>query len=153
VLAAIGLENHGWVRCVACATAGAVAFGLVSTLVRAVSQEVVFGVAALLDPSVLAAVIGIGVAVLVGGWLVQQAFASGPPEVVIACLTVVDPIVAVLLGSTLLGEAAHTPSRTWALLVAAALVATVGVLALARHHPDAARAGVSAPARPVRARS
>ena len=32
---------------------------------------------------------------VVGGWLVQQAFASGPPEVVIACLTVVDPIVAV----------------------------------------------------------
>src|SRR4051812_41304789 len=37
-LAAVGLEHTGWVRCVSCATAGAVAFGLVSTLVRAVSQ-------------------------------------------------------------------------------------------------------------------
>ena len=138
-LAAVGLENTGWIRCVACATAGAVAFGLVSTQVRAVSQEVVFGVTAWLDPGVLATATGVGGAVLVGGWLVQQAFASGPPEVVIACLTVVDPIVAVLLGATLLGEGAATPAETWLLLVIAAAVATAGVVALARHHPDAAQ--------------
>jgi hypothetical protein len=137
-LASVGLENTGWIRCVTCATAGAVAFGLVSTLVRAVSQQVVFGVSALLDLGVLATVAGIGAAVLGGGWLVQQAFASGPPEVVIACLTVVDPIVAVLLGALLLGEGAATPAATWMLLVAAAAAATAGVVALARHHPDAA---------------
>jgi drug/metabolite transporter (DMT)-like permease len=137
-LAAVGLDHTGWIRCVSCATAGAVAFGLVSTLLRAVSQEVVFGARALLDLSVLATVAGIGVALLVGGWLVQQAFASGPPEVVIACLTVVDPIVAVLLGAVLLGEGAATPASTWLLLMAAAAAATAGVVALARHHPDAA---------------
>lgn len=137
-LAALGLDQSGWVRCVACAMAGAVAFGLVSTLVRAVSQTVVTGEAALLDPTVLATVAGIGVALVTGGWLVQQAFASGPPEVVIACLTVVDPIVAVLLGAVLLGEGAATPARTWLLLVTAAVAATAGVVALARHHPDAA---------------
>jgi hypothetical protein len=137
-LAAVGLEHTGWLRCVSCATAGAVAFGLVSTLVRAVSQEVVFGVTALLDPSVLATVTGIGAAVLAGGWLVQQAFASGPPEVVIACLTVVDPIVAVLLGTMLLQEGAATPAETWLLMVMAAAAATAGVVVLARHHPDAA---------------
>jgi hypothetical protein len=137
-LAAVGLERTGWVRCVSCATAGAVAFGLVSTLVRAVSQEVVFGVTALLDLSVLATVMGIGTAVLAGGWLVQQAFASGPPEVVIACLTVVDPIVAVLLGAMLLQEGVATPAETWLLMVMAAAAATAGVFVLARHHPDAA---------------
>ena len=94
-----GLERTGWIRCVACATAGAVAFGLVSALVRAVSQEVVVRGRRRCStwrcwPPWPAS----GRAVLVGGWLVQQAFASGPPEVVIACLTVVDPIVAVLLG-------------------------------------------------------
>jgi hypothetical protein len=85
-------------------------------------------------------VAGIAAAVLVGGWLVQQAFASGPPEVVIACLTVVDPIVAVLLGAVLLGEGVATPAETWVLLAGAAITATAGVIALARHHPDAAAA-------------
>lgn len=139
-LAALGLSRAGWLRCVACATAAAVAFGLVSALVRAVSQTIVTGGMALLDPAVLATVLGIATAILVGGWLVQQAFASGAPEVVIACLTVVDPIVAVLLGAVLLGEGAATPAETWLLLVSAAAAATAGVVALARHHPDAVAA-------------
>ncbi|TWF82485.1 hypothetical protein FHX44_118434 [Pseudonocardia hierapolitana] len=139
-LAGLGLARSGWVRCIACATAGAAAFGLVSALVRAVSQSVVAGDVGPLELPVLAAVAGAGAAVLVGGWLVQQAFASGPPEVVIACLTVVDPIVAVLLGAVLLGEGVATPADTWFLLAGAAITATAGVIALARHHPDAAAA-------------
>jgi drug/metabolite transporter (DMT)-like permease len=139
-LAGLGLARSGWVRCVACATAGAAAFGLVSALVRAVSQSVIAGDVGPLELPVLAAVAGIAAAVLVGGWLVQQAFASGPPEVVIACLTVVDPIVAVLLGAVLLGEGVATPAETWVLLAGAAITATAGVIALARHHPDAAAA-------------
>jgi hypothetical protein len=147
VLAAIGYARTGWVRCVSCAMAGAVAFGLVSALVRAVSQTVTSGESFILDPAVLTALIGVVAAVLVGGWLVQQAFASGPPEVVVACLTVVDPIVAVLLGVVLLGEGAATPAATWLLLLAAGAAATAGVFALASHHPDAA--GRTAPAVPA----
>ncbi|WP_214406644.1 hypothetical protein [Pseudonocardia lacus] len=138
LLAGLGVARSGWVRCVACATAGAVAFGLVSGLVRAVSQSITPGLAGLLDPAVAATVVAIGVAVVVGGWLVQQAFASGPPEVVIACLTVVDPIVAVILGAVLLGEGAATPPVVFLLLTAAATAAAVGVVGLAKHHPDAA---------------
>jgi drug/metabolite transporter (DMT)-like permease len=139
-LAGLGFARSGWIRCIAFATAGAAAFGLVSALVRAVSQSVVAGDVGPLELPVLAAVAGVGAAVLVGGWLVQQAFASGAPEVVIACLTVVDPIVAVLLGAVLLGEGAATPVDTWFLLAGAAVTATAGVIALARHHPDAAAA-------------
>ena len=139
-LAGLGFARSGWIRCVACAMAGAAAFGLVSALVRAVSQSVIAGDVGPFELPVLAAVAGIAAAVLVGGWLVQQAFASGPPEVVIACLTVVDPIVAVLLGAVLLGEGAATPADTWLLLAGAAVTATAGVIALARHHPDAAAA-------------
>jgi hypothetical protein len=138
VLAAVGLARTGWVRCIACATAGAVAFGLVSGLVRAVSQSIEPGLRGLLDPSVVVAVAIIGAAVVVGGWLVQQAFAAGAPEVVVACLTVVDPIVAVVLGAVLLGEGASTPAATWLVLCAAAAVAAAGVVGLAKHHPDAA---------------
>jgi drug/metabolite transporter (DMT)-like permease len=155
LLAAVGLTRTGWSRCIACATAGAVAFGLVSGLVRAVSQSIAPGLRGLLDPTVLVAVVIIGIAVLVGGWLVQQAFASGPPEVVVACLTVVDPIVAVVLGAVLLGEGAATGTTTWMVLSAAAAVAAAGVVGLAKHHPDAAgRPQPGAPAlEPVRSRS
>lgn len=145
LLAVLGYAQTGWIRCVACAMAGAVAFGLVSALVRAVSQTVTSGESQVLDPAVIATAFGVVVALVAGGWLVQQAFASGPPEVVVACLTVVDPIVAVLLGVVLLGEGAHTPTGTWLLLITAGLVATAGVVALARHHPDAAGRRPSAP--------
>jgi hypothetical protein len=150
VLAAFGLTRTGWARCVACATSGAMAFGLVSGLVRAVSQSIAPGLRGLLDPTVAVAVIIIGIAVVVGGWLVQQAFASGPPEVVVACLTVVDPIVAVILGAVLLGEGAATPPASWLLMIAAGAVAAVGVVGLAKHHPDAAgRAAVPPVVEPV----
>ena len=148
MLAGVGLARTGWARCVACAMAGAAAFGLVSSLVRAVSQAVTSGEIGIVDPAVLATVAGVAAAILAGGWLVQQAFTSGPPEVVVACLTVVDPIVAVLFGIVLLGEGSATPARHWAVLGAAAFVATVGVAVLARHHPDATlRAAVRARSR------
>lgn len=145
LLATLAFLRSGWMRCVAFAMAGAVAFGLVSALVRAVSQSVVAGDVGPLELPVLAAVAGIAAAVLVGGWFVQQAFAAGAPEVVIACLTVVDPIVAVLLGAVLLGEGSATPAETWVLLVGAAITAAAGVVALARHHPDAAAARAARP--------
>jgi drug/metabolite transporter (DMT)-like permease len=137
VLAGIGLARTGWARCVACAMAGAAAFGLVSALVRAVSQAVASGEIGILDPAVVTTVAGVATAILTGGWLIQQAFAAGPPEVVVACLTVVDPIVAVLFGVLLLGEGNATSPGHWAVLITAALAATAGVGTLARHHPEA----------------
>ena len=136
VLAGIGLARTGWARCVMCAMAGAAAFGLVSALVRAASQAVTSGQIGILDPAVLTSIAGVVAAILAGGWLIQQAFASGPPEVVVACLTVVDPIVAVLFGVALLGEGNATSPAHWAVLIAAALAATGGVGVLARHHPE-----------------
>jgi len=137
VLAGIGLARTGWARCVACAMAGAGAFGLVSALVRAASQAVTSGQIGILDPAVLTSLAGVVAAILAGGWLIQQAFASGPPEVVVACLTVVDPIVAVLFGVALLGEGNATSPAHWAVLVVAGIAAAAGVGVLARHHPEA----------------
>ena len=137
VLAGVGLARTGWARCVFCAMAGAAAFGMVSALVRAASQAVTSGQIGILDPAVLTSIAGVVAAILAGGWLIQQAFASGPPEVVVACLTVVDPIVAVLFGVALLGEGNATSPAHWAVLIVAALAATAGVGVLARHHPEA----------------
>ncbi len=140
VLVGVATWTTGWRRCVAWVTAGAVAFGLVSALVRALSQQIATGLVAWADPRLLGTAAGIGAALLVGGWLVQQGFASGPPEVVIACLTVVDPIVAVLLGILLLGEGPATSGIALVVLLACAAMAAAGVVSLARYHPDARRA-------------
>lgn len=146
VLLLVGLAqlSSGWLRCVAWVTAGAVSFGLVSALVRALSLQVTTGLVGFTDPRFLATAAGIGLALLVGGWLVQQGFATGAPEVVIACLTVVDPIVAVLLGIVLLGEGPATDGAAALVLIACALAAAAGVVSLARYHPDARRARAAA---------
>ncbi|MBW0119052.1 hypothetical protein [Pseudonocardia abyssalis] len=144
VLVAIASFTRGWRRCVAYVTAGAVAFGLVSALVRALSLQITTGLVAWNDPRLLGTAAGIGVALVVGGWLIQQGFASGPPEVVIACLTVVDPIVAVLLGIVLLGEGPATSGVEAVVLLGCAAAAAAGVVSLARYHPDARRARAAA---------
>lgn len=140
VLAAVGLSRQGvgQLRCLALASAVATAYGLLSALVRVAAQAAAD--TGILSPLVLGCAAGAVVAFAVGAWLVQHAYHAGAPEIVIACLTVVDPIVAVLLGAVLLGEGASTPVGAWVLLGAAALVATVGVLTLAHHHPDAVAA-------------
>ena len=107
-----GLAARGWLRCVAYATAAATAFGPRLALVRAVSLSVTSGQAGLLDTGTLLAGAVILCVTVGGGWLVQQAYAAGAPAVVVASLTVVDPIVAVLLGAVLLGGGAHTRSAS-----------------------------------------
>lgn len=140
VLAVAGLARHGRgpLRCLALASAVATAYGLLSALVRVAAQAAAD--TGILSPLVLGCAAGALVAFAAGAWLVQHAYHAGAPEIVIACLTVVDPIVAVVLGAVLLGEGATTPVGAWGLLGAAALTATVGVLTLAHHHPDAVAA-------------
>lgn len=80
---------------------------------------------------VVAAAAGLGV------YFVQSAYQHGPPDLVVAGLTVIDPMVGVLTGIIVLGEL--LPRLPWWVgwcMAAAAAVATLGVVALARHHPD-----------------
>ncbi|MFT4232731.1 MAG: multidrug DMT transporter permease [Leucobacter sp.] len=81
-------------------------------------------------------VAALAVGALVGMVFVQNAYSSGPPDLVVAGLTVVDPIVAVLIGIVVLHEAAGAP--LWAVLafVLSGALAVVGVLGLAKFHPQ-----------------
>lgn len=133
LLGIIGLLSNDRMRCLAYATGCAVAYGLVSMLTRAVSQQVTSWQFA--DIAVRP-VLGIVVAVLVGGWLLQHAYASGPPDLVVACLTVIDPMVAVGLGIGLLGEADSVGFGTAVGEALCAAIACAGVFALARYHPQ-----------------
>lgn len=113
-------------------TAG-VLYGFVVTLSKIVINRIISGN---FDWLTIVCGVALTIAMLAGSYAVQLAHASGPPDLVIAGLTVVDPLVAVLIGVTILGEAAATPP--WAIIVFAAAggLAIWGVLQLARHHPQ-----------------
>lgn len=132
----------GWARCLSSAVAGAIGFGNLSALVRGLVGQLAgwsTGSLPLITSATSIMVSGIVVTGLIGGWLVQRACASGPPEVVIACLSVVDPIVAVLLGFGVLGEGRSLGIGVGVGMAGCALLAALGVMGLARFHPEAAR--------------
>ena len=79
----------------------------------------------------------IAIAGLMGQYFNQSAYSNGPPELVIAGLTVIDPMVGVAIGIAILGELKPDVHPVVGLsMAAAAIIAIVGVVALSRHHPD-----------------
>ncbi|ODA89473.1 multidrug DMT transporter permease [Leifsonia xyli subsp. xyli] len=103
------------------------------------------------DWLLVACIVALLAAAGLGAYFVQNAYSSGPPDLVIAGLTVIDPMIAVTIGIVVLNETAGAP--WWAMLGFAitGAVAIFGVFQLARHHPqsggeapipDAAAAGV-----------
>lgn len=81
-------------------------------------------------------VVGLLVAALLGAYFVQSAYSNGPPDLVVAGLTVIDPLVAITVGILVLGEASAAP--LWAIIayVIAGATAIYGVLLLAKNHPQ-----------------
>ena len=104
--------------------AAGVLYGFVATLTKVVIQRVLQGEFEWLTFFCL---VMLGVAVSLGGWFVQSAYASGPPDLVIAGLTVVDPMVAVLIAGTILGEAHQANFFTIILFIICGGAAIVGV--------------------------
>jgi drug/metabolite transporter (DMT)-like permease len=138
VAGVIGALRHGIVRCIALATGTGAAYGLVSVLVRDVTYTFQNGGTSAVSP--LSAT-GLVVAFAVGSWMLQLAYASGPPDVVVGCQTVLNPLVATALGIGLLDETANAGGWRGLGLIVGGAIAIVGVALLARHHPDATRTG------------
>ncbi len=76
---------------------------------------------------------------LLGAWFVQNAYASGPPDLVVAGLTVIDPLVAVSIGVVLLNEAMNAPWPVMLGFVASGAISVVGVFLLSKVHPEIIR--------------
>jgi drug/metabolite transporter (DMT)-like permease len=121
-----------------------VLFGFVATLAKVVIDRVKTLVLthSAIGPSellTLGCVLALICASALGSYFVQTAYSSGPPDLVVAGLTVIDPLVAVSIGVIVLGEASSAP--LWALFafLAAGALAIYGVLQLAKHHPQTTR--------------
>lgn len=113
--------------------AAGIMYGFVATLAKVVISRIQTGDFEWLTLTCLASLI---LAAAVGAYFVQTAYASGPPDLVIAGLTVIDPIVAILIGLLVLGEAAHAPLWVYIVFGIAGAIAVFGVFELARFHPQ-----------------
>ena len=128
-----------------------VLYGFVAVGVRLASVHVLAGDRGgfLGVPWTVAGMMSVGA--LLGVYFVQTAYRHGPPDLVVAGLTVVDPMVGVLVGVTVLGELqAYPPVGAVAAMLVAAIVAVAGIVVLSRNHPDvlARREQDAAPSRP-----
>lgn len=112
-----------------------VLYGFVATLAKVVIQRLY---QMQFDWLTILCLVALVAAVILGGWFVQNAYASGPPDLVIAGLTVIDPLVAVTVAIAILGEAeAATPLVAVGFALSGA-IAVAGVVLLSRVHPELA---------------
>jgi len=119
-----------------------VLYGFVASLAKVVIQRIFQQDYDLLTLLALISLIG---ATVLGGWFVQNAYASGPPDLVIAGLTVIDPAVAVMIGIAILGEAEAASLGQVVSYGVAGIIAITGVLALNKFHPQLTKKGNSEP--------
>ena len=111
-----------------------VLYGFVATLAKVVIDRTKTG--DFLDGLTLLCVVALLAATVLGGYFVQNAYASGPPDLVIAGLTVIDPLIAVSIGIVVLNEAAGAPWFAVLGFVGAGIIAIYGVFQLSKHHPQ-----------------
>ena len=121
-------------------------FGFVATLTKVVvkrlfqqdgfNRMITFQADLVTDGLTTLALLCMVAAGLLGAWFVQNAYASGPPDLVVAGLTVIDPLVAVSIGVVLLNEAMNAPWPVMLGFVASGAVSVIGVFLLSKVHPE-----------------
>lgn len=114
-----------------------VLFGFVATLAKAVIVRIQAMFIGSFQPGefewlTLLCLVALLVASALGSYFVQAAHSHGSPDLVVAGLTVVDPIVAVMIGVVVLGETAGAPVWTMFAFLFAGGIAVYGVVLLSR---------------------
>ncbi|MFF2631934.1 DMT family transporter [Microbacterium sp. NPDC058021] len=125
-------RRHG-IRALFYILAAGIVYGFVATLAKIVIKRIQAGDFEWLTVLCVIALLG-GTAL--GAYFVQTAYSSGPPDLVIAGLTVVDPMVAVMIGLLVLGEGAAVPPWGFVMFGISGAIAIWGVTTLARFHPQ-----------------
>jgi drug/metabolite transporter (DMT)-like permease len=116
-----------------------VLFGFVATLAKTVIDRISTITMAGFKPDTaewltILCIVALLAASALGTYFVQSAHAHGPPDLVVAGLTVIDPLVAVTIGIVVLNEMAGAPLWTMFALLIAGGIAIYGVFLLSRVH-------------------
>ncbi|OYN98037.1 hypothetical protein CGZ96_09995 [Enemella evansiae] len=145
----VGAKGPVAARCLAWATSGALIYGLATALMKTTlvtwERSAELGLA-----HFWANLAGCLACYAIGAWAIQQAYASGPAEIVVGSMTVMDPLTAVAFGLIVLGEGANIGLGAGIGMVLAGGLASLGVVLLSKYHPDAARAYEEAEANRLR---
>lgn len=133
VMTALWLWQRSRTKALFYIVAAGIVYGFVATLAKVVISRIQTGHFEWLTVvCVVALLAGTGI----GAYFVQTAYSSGPPDLVIAGLTVIDPIVAIVIGIAVLNEAGRAPFGAFVGFLVAGALAVTGVFLLARHHPQ-----------------
>jgi hypothetical protein len=151
LLGFLGMKATSFRRCLLLASAGSFFFGMSPTMIKTLFA--VFGQDRFWADPLLYVVVGyLLICYLIGAWLIQQAYANGPAEIVVGSMTTTDPIVAVTFALIALGEGARVGLLTGLGMLGTGALAIAGVAVLSKYHPDALgreSAVPKAPAQPV----
>jgi len=121
-------------RCLFWASGGAVFYGLEASLVKTV-MEFAKQEDWLLSPSIWVILVALVAGSLTAGWMVQNGYATGPAELVVASMTITSPLVAVLFGIAVLGEGAALTPVSATVMIGLGALAIGGVIRLTTLHP------------------
>lgn len=147
VFVVLALKGPVGSKCLAWATAGAFLYGLATALMKTTLELFHQGQE---KPIMFWLTLG-GLLTCygVGAWFIQQAYASGPAEIVVGSMTVIDPLIAVAFGITVLGEGRNIDTVSAVAMVLTGALAAWGVILLSKYHPDAAKAFEQEPDAPA----
>lgn len=130
-LVVLGSIRAGKIKCLLLAVAAGTISGFVSVLTRHITAAIrANGIDSL---PWLSLIVAVG-AFLCATWLVQKSYAHGPADLVVACITTTNPIVAIGIGMSVLGETAGAGPGTTAWLTTCGTLAFAGIIALATSH-------------------
>lgn len=136
-LTLLALKAPAWTKAMLSSMVGAIFYGLASGMMKLAMNLVQNHGFHILDWKVLV-VIGLMITCYVlGVWMIQQGYASGPAEITVGTMTTVDPFVAVLFGLIVLGEGSGMRVLPIVGMSACFALAVWGVARLSMEHPDA----------------
>jgi drug/metabolite transporter (DMT)-like permease len=136
LLAYLGMKGRGFRRCLLLASAGSFYYGMSPTMLKTIF-EVLGKDHYWTNPLLYVVVFFLLTCYAVGGWMLQQAYANGPAEIVVGSMTTTDPIVAVGFGIAVLGEGARLGILDGLGMILTGAIAIGGVVILSKYHPDA----------------
>lgn len=134
-LGTLGARGARQWRCLFWASGGAVFYGLEASLVKSL-MEFAKGTSWFNSIIFWATLVALLIGSATAAWMVQQGYATGPAELVVASMTITSPVVAVLFGIAVLGEGAQLGPITATAMIALGALAIGGVIRLATLHPQ-----------------
>ena len=123
----IGSTRHGPTRAMFLGSAAGLAFGVLSVLTKAVTHLLSTDLAKAFVTWQVYVAIGVGILALT---VSQSAYQAGPLAYSMPFVGVLEPVVAVIIGDSVLGEAVRLSEGQFLLELAAAAVACLGILLL-----------------------